>query len=364
MFNKSLYIGLMSGTSADGIDAALVHIDTDHIQLLDFITFPSQLKNELITLNHQPQISLTKLAQLHAQVAEEFAQASLQIISQNGFEPAHIQAIGSHGQTLYHAPELGMSLQIGHPAIIAKRTGIQTAADFRPDDMALGGQGAPLAPAFHQQLFDQNNKTHCVINIGGIANISLLRPDQAPLGFDTGPGNCLMDEVCQLHFDEDYDRAGQRAAQADVDPALLRHLLADPYFSQPAPKSTGRETFNQAWLLKHIQQPIEPNQLISTLNQLTVETLAQALESLKLPANSLCTICGGGAYNLTLLNRLQTRLPGLVIQTSQQYNIDPNAIEAMMCAWLAYQRIEHLEINLTQITGAQRPAILGGLWHP
>lgn len=354
----------MSGTSADGIDAALVRLNHHQIELIDFITHPSKLKSQLTQLNLNTQISLRSLAELQVNIAQEFSQAALSLIKQNGYESSHIHAIGSHGQTVFHAPELSMSIQLGHPAIIAKQTNIATVADFRVDDMALGGQGAPLAPSFHQALFQNHPHPLCVINIGGIANISYLNKTNEVIGFDTGPGNALMDEICQQVFDQDYDENGELATQGQVNQTLLNALLSDPYFKQPAPKSTGRDKFNQAWLLKHLPANIDPIDLLATLNQLTVETIAEELIRLKLADQTACFICGGGAYNQTLLKGLQTKLPNLRIQSTERAGINPNAIEAMMCAWLAKQRLDHKEIDLTQITGASRPAVLGGLWHP
>lgn len=354
----------MSGTSADGIDAALVSFSPGLVpKLIDFLTYPIDYQNELAALNKSNQISLDRFAQLQRQIGERFADATLALLNKSQVSPQDIQAIGSHGQTIYHAPQYGMSLQIGHPAIIAKRTGICTAADFRIDDMALEGQGAPLAPAFHRTL-TQSEHTTCMINIGGISNISVLYADGRTLGFDTGPGNGLMDEICQQQFDQAYDTDGLIAAQAEPDAALLAKLLQDPYFSQAFPKSTGRETFNQAWLSGHLESKIEGKTLISTLNQLTVETLAMHLEQLNLAAGTVCYICGGGAFNLTLLQRLNARLSDLKIESIQQLGFDPNAVEAMMCAWLAKQRLARQPIDYTQITGATRPSVLGAIWHP
>lgn len=355
----------MSGTSADGIDAALVNILPQQITLVDFVTYPlaPELKQQLTNLNLTPQITLKDFSHLHSRLGLAFANAANQLLKKTGYTTSDIHAIGSHGQTIFHSPELMMSLQIGHPAIIAKQTGITTVADFRVDDIALGGQGAPLAPVFHQALFQQQKHPLCLINIGGIANISLLNNNATATGFDTGPGNGLMDEFCQQAFQLNYDPNGEIAAQAEPDNDLLNQLLTHPYFSQAAPKSTGRDVFNQAWWSQHTKPELTPQQILSTLNQLTVETLALELDKLKLPANTNCLICGGGAYNKTLLNRLQRRCPNLIIDTTASLNIDPNAIEAMMCAWLAKQRLELQPIDLRQISGSSRPVILGGIWH-
>jgi len=352
----------MSGTSADGIEACLVCFEPQTIKLVGRYTHPLPHAKLLKNLNHQPLISLPQLAQLERDLGEAFAQAALNLIHQHGLQPSDITAIGSHGHTLFHAPELGMSLQIGHPAIIAKRTSIITYGDFRVDDMALGGQGAPLAPLFHQAwLHSHNIKKAWMVNIGGIANVSFITPDQPLQGWDTGPGNSLMDEICQQYFDRSFDDQGKLAASTAPNPAWLSQLLDDPYFSQPAPKSTGRDTFNQAWLEKRL--PAEawqaPYELLSTLNALTVHTIAQAVHSLNAPV----IICGGGSLNRTLIQRLQDELTNQSVQTTQDFLTDPLAIEGMLCAWLAQQAWLGNKVDLTGVSGCEKPMILGGCWQ-
>ncbi|WP_237260331.1 anhydro-N-acetylmuramic acid kinase [Thiomicrospira sp. S5] len=360
-----LYIGLMSGTSLDGIDAALVEFSDGNIALKGFLTYPypQALQQALNQLNEQPQASLKSLCQLEHDVAMQFTQATQALLEQTGTASKTVTAIGSHGQTVFHAPDIPMSLQIGHPAFIAKHTAVTTVADFRIDDLANGGQGAPLAPAFHRTLFAHAERL-AVINIGGIANISYLSPSDT-LGFDTGPGNGLMDDICRQHFGCDYDANGQLAAQTEPDNRLLAQLLTDDYFAQPAPKTTGKDYFNQAWLNRQLasfssEQPT-PKALLSTLNQLTVETLIQGLKTLPEPPTEVL-ICGGGAENQTLLNRLQNSL-SYPVKTTADYGIHPHAMEAMMCAWLAQQRLLNRAIPLVSITGAKRDSILGGIWH-
>jgi anhydro-N-acetylmuramic acid kinase len=378
-----LYIGLMSGTSADGVDAALVQIKPDKIQLIDFISpsLPEALKHSLLALNDSPTLSLEQFSQLSFDIALQFSQAAQTLLVKNNLHANEIQAIGSHGQTIYHAPHIPMSLQIGHPAFIAKTTGIQTVADFRVDDMALGGQGAPFAPAFHQVLFEEDQACF-VVNIGGIANISYLpgnsHPNPAPIGYDTGPGNALMDEVCQQFFDRGFDENGELAKQGEVDNKLLSQLLTHPYFLKAHPKSTGRETFNQSWLEEMIQHyehssgiTVGKQDLLSTLCELTVCTIATEIKKVTTEhsqeESSLKTavwIVGGGAYNEHLLSLLQNQLPQYQVKSSTAKQINPNAIEAMMCAWLAQQRIALKTIPLSAVTGAKRDAILGGHWLP
>ncbi|KUJ74507.1 hypothetical protein AVO42_03660 [Thiomicrospira sp. XS5] len=355
----------MSGTSLDGVDAALVDLSQTAPNLEGFFThpYPSDLQSALNQLNEQPQASLKNLCQLEHEVAMQFIQASQTLLEQTGTPRDAVTAIGSHGQTVFHAPDIPMSLQIGHPAFIAKQMALTTVADFRIDDLANGGQGAPLAPAFHRTLFSHAEHL-AVINIGGIANISYLSPSDT-LGFDTGPGNGLMDDICRQHFGCDYDANGQLAAQTEPDSELLAQLLADDYFAQPAPKTTGKDYFNQAWLNRQLayfssEQPT-PKALLSTLNQLTVETLIQGLKTLPEPPTEVL-ICGGGAENQTLLNRLQAKL-NYPVKTTADYGIHPHAMEAMMCAWLAQQRLLNQPISLANITGAERDSILGGIWH-
>ena len=370
------FIGLMSGTSVDGVDAALVDGACTPIKLLKMIEYPlpETLKRQLIQLNHTPNLTLEAFCRLEHDVAIAFVKATQTLLTQTHLTPADITAIGSHGQTLFHAPNIPMSLQIGHPAFIAKHTNIDTVADFRVDDMAVGGQGAPLAPSFHQPLFE-NDQACYVVNIGGIANVSYLQPktknqtNRAPaFGFDTGPGNALMDEICQQQLGVKFDQNGDIAKRGQVHQTLLEGLLQHPYFTNHFPKSTGRETFNSQWLEKHtahLANQITSENLIATLCELTAQTIqrgiAQLAKQLNAPTGTIW-IVGGGAYNHHLLSRIQHALPAYCVQSSLKCNIDPNAIEAMMCAWLAQQRIDHQPIPLKSVTGSQRDVVLGGLW--
>ncbi|MDX1347146.1 MAG: anhydro-N-acetylmuramic acid kinase [Thiomicrorhabdus chilensis] len=360
------YIGLMSGTSADGVDAALVEIDAQQIRLIDFIDtpMPVELKTRLIDLNQNPQLSLSDLSKLEFQVAIEFISATQKLLLQANLSKQDIRAIGSHGQTVFHAPEIPMSLQIGHPAFIAKQTGIDTVADFRIDDLAVGGQGAPLAPAFHQHLFKPQSAC-CVINIGGIANISYLNPNSGEVyGFDCGPGNALMDELCLQEFGCDYDRNGEIAASTQSNANLLKQLLLHPYLHQPFPKSTGRETFHYPWFAEQavlVGENMSPAEQMATLNAFTATSIALGVRQLKIAPCDIWVV-GGGAFNPTLLNNIQNQLPDFNIRSSEEIDINPNAIEAMMCAWLAHQRIHQKPVALKSITGSQRDVTLGGLW--
>lgn len=365
------FIGLMSGTSADGVDAALVKFNHSSIELIDFIetAMPKNLQATLIELNQSQQLYLHKLSELHKDLAELFANAANELIAKNHIQAEAISAIGSHGQTIYHAPDIPMTLQVGHPAFIAKQTGITTVGDFRVDDMALGGQGAPFAPAFHQQLFA--NKNDCfVVNIGGIANISFLPNNESSepiLGWDTGPGNSLMDDICREQTNLTYDKNGELAQQGHVHQALLAELLKHSYFALAAPKSTGRETFNSRWLKAIIdeqQLDISTPDLLSTLAELTAISIADQIKSIPTTTAKEVWIVGGGAFNPFLITRIQAHLESYLVQSSLQKEINPSAVEAMLCAWLAHQRLNNAEVKLSAVTGATRDAVLGGIWHP
>ncbi len=382
------FVGLMSGTSADSVDAALVEFKGGEILLQHFISpeLPSSLKQQLIQLNQHNTLSLEQLAQLSFDLSQQFIQATQQLLAEQNLPPQAICAIGSHGQTIYHAPHIPMTLQIGHPAFIAKATQIQTVADFRVDDMALSGQGAPFAPAFHQVMFQQN--TPCfVVNIGGIANVSYLpsslenssdkkRGGNKLQGYDTGPGNALMDDICQQYFNCPFDDEGKLAQQGVLNQALLQQLLAHPYFKLAHPKSTGRETFNLNWLAQQIEQlpsstQPSPVDILCTLTHFSAITIAKEIQNIQAqhtdPSHDPIPvwITGGGALNPLLIQIIQTYLKeGYLVQSVEAMQTNPNAIEAMMCAWLAKQRIENQSIPLSHVTGAQRDTILGGIWHP
>lgn len=352
----------MSGTSLDGVDIALTEITKNRISCKAFKTYPysKTLINELHNFNLKAEISLSSLAKLQSQLGLHYAETINCFLDEQSLDNSSIRAIGSHGQTIFHDPNASMSIQIGHPAFIAKHTGITTVADFRIDDMANGGQGAPLAPAFHQALFQKNHERLAVVNLGGIANVSLLNESGEVLGADTGPANGLMDEICQTRLKRDYDTNGDIAASCPPDKTLLEQMLSDPYFAKPFPKSTGRDYFNLNWLNRFKTDHLSTEVLISTLNQLTVETLANAIRDF---APEKIILCGGGAENRTLQSRL-SKASNIQVVTSQAYQANPHAIEAIMMAWLAHKRLKEETIELQTITGAAKPSILGGVWLP
>lgn len=364
----------MSGTSVDAVDAALIAICDQSLQLKHFTSTPisDDLKQLLLECNSKQKLSLRSFSQLHSQTGQLFTAAVNQLLRETELEARDITAIGSHGQTIYHAPDLMMSLQIGHPAIIAKHSGITTVADFRVDDMALGGQGAPFAPVFHQRLFAESEQTAIAVNIGGIANISVLpsvRSAEAITGWDTGPGNGLIDEACQKLFACPYDRNGDLARQGAVQTAVLDPLVQDSYFRQPAPKSSGRDYFNWQWLLEKLGsdfvKQIDAHDLLATLTELTAVSIAQqVLPALGKQTGNNVWICGGGAFNRYLLERIQAHLPACRVRSSADAGHDPNAIEGMLFAWLAHERLHNRPVKLCAVTGAERDAVLGGIWHP
>ena len=363
------YLGLMSGTSADGIDAAVVEFDGDRCTALvaaGHRDYPEALRRRLLQVSvEQPTLSLREFAQLDAAIGDAFAEAARALLADHGIDPASITAIGSHGQTVFHDGPQGLSLQLGDANRIAVATGITTVADFRRLDCALGGQGAPLAPAFHRALFGQRGEDRVVLNLGGIANVTLLpgRTPAAPvIGFDTGPANGLMDEWTQRCCGRPYDENGGLAASGRVDEAMVEALLGDPYFALPAPKSTGRDYFRLDWALaRHpAMRALSPADVQASLAQVTVRSVADAVRA-TLPTAARLIVCGGGARNAELLRLLGMILPGVVIDTSEQHGLAPEWIEAAAFAWLAMRRMNGQPGNLTRVTGARQPASLGSV---
>lgn len=366
----NLYIGLMSGTSIDGIDAAAVSFDQGEFTLLGTFSqnIPDHLKQAIQDLCQPGRDTVQLYGETDQQMGELFAQASLNLMAELGIGAHQVAAIGSHGQTVRHsAPGQGnisFSQQIGDPNIIAARTGCAVAADFRRKDMALGGHGAPLVPAFHRQLFLDSQLNRVIVNIGGIANITVLPAQGNCTGFDTGPGNLLLDSWCNKHLAKDYDADGEWAAGGSSHKTLLKQLKNHPFFSLPAPKSTGREAFHQQWLEQQISQlpAIAPQDVQATLMQLTAETIADEINGLDLSVDEVY-ICGGGAFNGALMASLAAVLPARVDSTIA-LGLDPSWVEACAFAWLAKQRLEAGTGNIAAVTGAEQETILGGLYLP
>lgn len=371
-----LYIGLMSGTSLDAIDAALVDCSAPAPRLLATrgLAMPETLRRLLLRLCHAEGASFRELAEAEETFCRLQAQAVDELLETSGTTITEIVAIGSHGQTLEHAPEghaggAPYTLQLDNPSRLAELTGISVVADFRRRDLAAGGQAAPLAPAFHQALFRHPEEWRLVLNLGGYANLTLLPPTGHPaavLGFDSGPANALLDGWYQRHQGGRFDADGAWAAGGRVDEALLARLLADDYFRRSPPKSTGREYFHLAWLERHLDGHEPPRDVQATLAELTAASVALAIEQLSTnlpearPARLLP--CGGGAHNPHLLSRLQARLPGLTLTPCAELGWPADWLEAGAFAWLAYRRLNGLPGNLPSVTGAKGPRVLGGVY--
>lgn len=361
------YIGLMSGTSMDGIDSVLVEFGRNDIQQSWHLShsYPQDLRDQLEALAAN-QGTPALLGETDARLGEAFADCALAVIEKAGLTPDAITAIGSHGQTIQHRPDtpLPFTLQIGDPNRIAERTGIATVSDFRRRDMAAGGEGAPLAPAFHNWLFGQAGEDRCLVNLGGIANITLLPGNGGPpSGHDTGPANRLMDIWCRHHKGAPFDHDGTWAASGVVSQPLLNTLLEDPYFSRPAPKSTGREHFNAQWLesgLRALDDTPRPEDVQRTLLELTALTVTRDIRATGDPGNVF--LAGGGALNPVLFDRIAALLPESSVHSTATLGVAPECVEGAAFAWLARQRIHDAPGNLPSVTGASGPRVLGGLY--
>ena len=365
----SLYLGLMSGTSADGIDAALVRFSDDdaplRCELLHGRTraWDAPTREALIALGqaaHEP--SLDALGQLDARVGHAFADAALQLLDEAGIEAAAVRAIGSHGQTIRHRPlaDPAFTWQIGDANVIAERTGIDTVADFRRRDVAAGGHGAPLMPAFHAALLHDAEEDRAVLNLGGIGNFTLLPRRGDVRGFDTGPANALMDAWCARHTGQTYDAGGEFAASGQVDAALLARLLDDAWFTLPPPKSTGREQFHLPWVEAALSGQ-SPADVQATLMELSAATVADALLRHQ-PETRRVLVCGGGVHNPRLIARIAARLPGIAVESTAAHGLDPDFVEAMGFAWLARQTLARRPGNLPSVSGARGLRVLGAIY--
>jgi len=363
---KDLYIGLMSGTSADGIDAALVDFSGTQPVVMEthYSPYPQTLREKILALSQKGEDEIQRLGELDIILGKAFAQTANHLLQKQSFSASSIKAIGSHGQTIRHHPPR-FTIQIGDPNTIAVETGITTVADFRRKDIALGGQGAPLVPAFHQYLFASNDKNRVIVNIGGMSNITLLpKQYEGPIiGFDPGPGNVLMDAWIHLHRKELHDKEGAWGAQGKVESTLLANMLTDPYFHLSPPKSTGREYFNLEWLKKQLQEKkFSPVNVQTTLVELTAQSIIHACTQSMNHGEML--ICGGGAYNTFLMSRLrELAKPHFTVDSTQKYGIAPNWIEAIAFAWLARQTLLGKPGNLPSVTGARLSSVLGGVYY-
>ena len=365
----ALFIGLISGTSMDAVDAALVALGDGGATTVatHSAPIPDGMKCELHALSQDPSAAAVRFWRADARLGSMFASAALDLLEAAGVGACEVTAIGSHGQTVYHAPGATppCTVQLGDPSIIAQRTGITTVADFRRRDVAAGGEGAPLAPAFHRALFSAPGIERGILNLGGIANLSVLAadPSRPLLGFDTGPGNTLLDACTRDRFGADMDRDAALASEGKVIPSLLATLLAEPYFDRTPPKSTGRELFNPAWLAARLaaHPAIESHDLLRTLCELTVETVVSAIERFA-PRTQEIYLCGGGAHNPIIVSGLADRMAPIGVETTERLGVHPDWVEAAAFAWLAMRTLAGEPGNAPTVTGAGEETILGGIY--
>lgn len=362
-----LIIGMLSGTSRDGVDAVLVNFSQAKMEILHAVCtpYPTAIKttlDQLIDTGKPPAKAVENL--LDENLGRFFARIAQNLLRDTGMETRDIRAIGSHGQTVWHDPngEPAITIQLGKPEFIAKGTSCTVVANFRQADLQAGGQGAPLAPLLHQKLFQSESENRAVLNLGGIANLTLLPAAGGVSGYDCGPGNCLMDIWTQKHLHQNYDKNGNWASKGETDNKLLSTLLDDPYFKLPPPKSTGLEYFNQQWLDEKLSRStLEPIDVQSTLAELTASSVVESLEGAALPDRLL--VCGGGTHNHHLMRRLAAALPDVIVESTKRYGVDPDWVEGLLFAWLAHERLNESKQDTPAITGADRPVLLGDIHH-
>lgn len=365
-------IGLMSGTSVDGVDAVLCEFGEDNsVRILAsrFAAFDDALKQQIHHLCNDPHPADDDISAVDEQLVTRFSFAVNELLDVARMQAEDIDAIGSHGQTIRHCPECDppYSLQIGDPEALADATGIVTVGDFRAADIDTGGQGAPLAPAFHNAVFRSNDVNRVILNIGGIANITFLPadPDLPVTGFDTGPGNTLVDAWARRALGQDYDADGAWAARGNIIESMLAEMLDEPYFRLPPPKSTGRELFSEDWLERLISgySKSRPEDIAATLVELTAITITDAISNYAASSSEIY-VCGGGSHNSYLMNRIKIKFGERRLSTTQALGIDPDWIEAAAFAWLAKQTLENRPGNLPEVTGANSSVVLGRVCRP
>lgn len=372
--NPSLYIGVMSGTSLDGVDIALMDFSqSPKLLKAEVMPIPEDLRNDLTQLVKMGEITLQKLGELDHRLGILYANSINQFLKKHNVLPKKIRAIGCHGQTVWHAPQgnFPFTIQLGDMNLLAAKTRITVVGDFRRKDMAFGGQGAPLVPAFHQALFADPKQIVAVVNIGGISNVSLLIPNQPVIGYDIGAGNTLLDSWIEKHQGKRFDKGAEWAKQGSVKRELLADLLDDPFFAKLPPKSTGREQFNLSWLEQKLAKVTACNgeafqavDVQATLVEFTAQSIVNDLTKMvrKLNLPCLLLICGGGARNPLLMERLQALMPNWTVSTTTEYGINIDDVESAAFAWLAYQRINGLAGNLPSVTGATQAVSLGAIF--
>ncbi len=363
-----IFVGLMSGTSIDAIDAAAVAIDGDSARVVASLSYPipQDIKHNIASLCQAGENEIVRTGQLDFKLGKLFAEATLALLRSNNLDTSDISAIGCHGQTIRHLPygDLPFTLQIGNPALICELTNITTVADFRRADMAAGGQGAPLVPAFHHAVFYDEEIKRVVLNIGGMANISILEKDEPISGFDTGPGNILLNEWIQQEKSQAYDKNGKWSAENSSNPQVLKRMLDDSYFSQPPPKSTGREHFNLHWIKQIIANDNDAGSVQSTLCELTAKSIADAIAAHAKDCKQIL-VCGGGVHNTDLMTRLKQQVSSqgkASVFSTTKLGIDPDYVEAAAFAWFARQTLHSIPSNAPAVTGARHPVLQGAIY--
>ena len=359
---NELFIGLMSGTSLDGMDAVLVNFGKtpQDIKIMghSYVPYEDAIKEALLRLHSPNTNELEESLIIGNTISKKAYEAIDALLKKTSITSKNIKAIGFHGQTVRHQPQKGFTLQIGNPALLAELSNINVIADFRSRDVAASGQGAPLVPAFHHEIFSHPTTYRAILNIGGIANVTLLNPKTSVSGFDTGPGNLLLDHWSKTHLHRAFDENGAWAKEGKLIKTLLDAFFEDSYFEKTAPKSTGRDYFNEAWLNKHLQKSYAAQDIQRTLLELTASSIAKAIDS----NISEIYLCGGGALNIFLVERLKTLMPKTHIQLTDVLGIPTQYVEAAAFAWLAKQTLFLKPGNIPEVTGAKGLRILGALY--
>lgn len=357
------FIGLMSGTSLDGVDAALVSFTSHKPRCIatHYQPYTSEIRSEALAIQAPGSDELRRAAELANRLADVYALTVNELLANSGLAASAVRAIGCHGQTVRHAPASGYTIQLNNPARLAEKTGIAVVADFRSRDIAAGGQGAPLVPAFHDALFRASDRQRVIVNIGGISNVTDLTPNRPTGGFDCGPGNMLLDAWAARHLGRAYDHGGNWAMQGQALPDLLAHLSEHPFFAEKPPKSCGREEFNIDWLDHRLSGHENPADVQATLVALTAKGIADAVERWCGKPSEL-SVCGGGAHNVAIMRALAARLPHTAVGTTDALGLPADWVEAVAFAWLAYQTLRGRPGNLPEVTGAHGPRILGAIY--
>jgi anhydro-N-acetylmuramic acid kinase len=361
---RGLFVGIMSGTSLDGADAVLADFSAGIPAILAFASapFPTELRQRLLALSEPGRDSLDLAGEACLELAERYADVAAKVMARASVKAGDVAAIGCHGQTVRHRPGAGFTIQLNDPARIAELAGIDVVADFRRRDMAAGGQGAPLVPAFHAAAFRHESLKRAIVNIGGISNVSLISPEGLLLGYDCGPGNVLMDTWAGEGIGKAFDESGRWASSGSVIPELLEQMLTDPYLLLPPPKSTGREHFNRDWLLRILPKEAAPADVQATLTEFTASSIIRSIDRF-CPGTEEIYICGGGAKNRLLMSRLAQLGGKRPVRPTDDLGVPAGQVEPVAFAWLAMKCVRREPVDMTKVTGARHPCVMGAIYH-